>query len=313
MVVQDSERRQRAKKGLLVYFSVLVPLSGLVEAAIWRAGGAIEKHVGLVFALMWAPALASLVARVALREGVRDVSFRLAFRKPSDPATGPRGATLGPLLLAWLFPLAVGLVGYGLAWSTGLETFAARPMAGLALQSTPAWVRFLTSTAVMLTLGTVLSAATAMGEELGWRGYMLTRLVDAGVPRPVLVSSLVWGAWHLPLILSGQYASGPHPWLSAGCFLVCILGGGTIAGRVRLASGSVWPAILFHSAWNSLIQGTFDGFTAGGDASHGTTIWTGESGVLVAVVSLGFALVAVRKPFAAFRSPDDPMGIVRAP
>lgn len=30
------------------------------------------------------------------------------------------------------------------------------------------------------------------GEEIGWRGYMLTRLIDAGVPRPVLVGSILW-------------------------------------------------------------------------------------------------------------------------
>jgi hypothetical protein len=42
----------------------------------------------------------------------------------------------------------------------------------------------------------------------------------AKVPRPVLVSGLVWGAWHVPLIVTGQYASGPHPLASALLFLV---------------------------------------------------------------------------------------------
>jgi hypothetical protein len=43
---------------------------------------------------------------------------------------------------------------------------------------------------------------TAAGEEIGWRGYMLTRLVDAGIPRPVLASGLIWGLWHVPVVLA---------------------------------------------------------------------------------------------------------------
>ena len=63
-----------------------------------------------------------------------------------------------------------------------------------------------------------IAAISATGEEIGWRGYMLTRLVDAKIPRPILVSGLIWWGWHAPLILSGQYASGPYPALSALLF-----------------------------------------------------------------------------------------------
>ncbi len=309
MNLPEAERQARARRGLTVYFAVLVPLSLLAQLAIYRTGDPIEKQVALVFALMWSPALASLVARLFVREGPKDVSFRLGTRNAASDEGRPRLAR--SLLVAWLSPLFVGLVAYGAAWLTGLETFAPRSLEGLGLAHTPGLVRLVASIGVMLTLGTVLSAATAFGEELGWRGYMLTRLVDAGVPRPVLVSAAIWGAWHLPLIVSGQYAAGPRPVLSAVCFFVGILGGGLVAGYVRLASGSVWPAVLFHSAWNSLIQGTFDGFTKGGDASHTTTTFTGESGIFVVLVSLALGLWLARKPLVAYRSPSDRIGEIR--
>jgi len=301
-----SERRARARRGLAVYFGVLLVLTAICEGAILRAGGPIEGHVGLVFALMWSPAAASLVARIVVREGPKDVSFRIGTG--AVPPGGARPLRAAPWLVAWLFPLATGLLAYGAAWITGLETFAPRSLAALGVAHTPGVVRLVVSIGVSLTLGAVLSSLTAAGEELGWRGYMLTRLVDAGVPRPVVVSAAIWGAWHLPLIAAGQYAAGPYPWLSAPCFFVGILGGGIVAGYVRLASGSVWPAILFHSAWNSLIQGTFDGFTKGGDASRTTSVLTGESGVLVVAVSLGLALLLARRRVVAFRSPSEPMG-----
>ncbi len=52
-----------------------------------------------------------------------------------------------------------------------------------------------------------LGADVAAGEEIGWHGYMLTRLVDAGVAKPILTSGLIWGLWHVPLILGEVYPS----------------------------------------------------------------------------------------------------------
>ena len=54
-----------------------------------------------------------------------------------------------------------------------------------------------------MTVGLVLNLVRAAGEEIGWRGYMLTRFIEAGIPRPVLTHAIVWGLWHLPLILFG--------------------------------------------------------------------------------------------------------------
>jgi membrane protease YdiL (CAAX protease family) len=136
---------------------------------------------------------------------------------------------------------------------------------------------------------TPLSCISAAGEELGWRGYMLPRLVDAGVPYPILVSGLISAAWHLPLILSGQYASSAYPILSAAIFVVDVVGIGFVIGVIRLRSGSIWPAIILHGAWNAIIQGPFDQSATG--PNH--TLWVGESGVLVAVVSLAFGLITL--------------------
>lgn len=96
--------RARAKKGLVIFFAVVLVGSAAIEAAILASRDPIAKHPGLIAALMWMPALASLVARVALREGPRDVSFRLG---------GRRGLRL--LAVGWLYPFVVGVLAYGLA------------------------------------------------------------------------------------------------------------------------------------------------------------------------------------------------------
>ena len=55
-----------------------------------------------------------------------------------------------------------------------------------------------------------MSLILVPGEEIGWRGYMLTRLIAAGVPNAVLVSGVIWGLWH-------RCSIPPHPVPTARC------------------------------------------------------------------------------------------------
>ncbi|MDF2697698.1 MAG: amino terminal protease family protein [Labilithrix sp.] len=287
----------KARRGLLVYFVVLLIGSGACEGLLIATREPITDHLLLVLANMWMPTLASVVARVALREGIVDVSFRF----------GPARRIFPALAKAWGYPLVVGAVAYGMAWLTGLASFTAPSMRDVGLAAAPAWVRFAALLGMTASIGVPLAAISAAGEEIGWRGFMVTRLVDAKVPRPALVSGLVWGVWHVPLIVTGQYASGPHPLLSAFLFLVSIVAAGYLAAHLRCTSGSVWPAIAFHSAWNSIIQGAFDGATAGASSARTTSIWIGESGILVVAVSVVVAALFVRGPWGMRRWPASPI------
>ena len=51
-------------------------------------------------------------------------------------------------------------------------------------------------------LGSLLNLIPVMGEEMGWRGYMLTRLIDAEFSRPILISGLIWATWHVPIVIA---------------------------------------------------------------------------------------------------------------
>jgi uncharacterized protein len=175
-------------------------------------------------------------------------------------------------------PLAVGFLAYGAAWLTGLVGFQGGAGAFLVgLVSAATWI-------------TVLGCITTAGEEIGWRGYMLTRLIDAGVPRPVLVSGLIWASWHLPLVFAGIYVAGPSPVLAAVLFVVSVTSVAFVFARMRLQTGSVWPVIFAHSAWNSIIQGPFDGSTRGANAA----LWTGEAGILTVLVLVVVAVLVSR-------------------
>ncbi|HSY83682.1 MAG TPA: type II CAAX endopeptidase family protein [Gemmatimonadaceae bacterium] len=267
----------QARRGLAIYFAVLVPVSAILELVIVRANDNIGRYPWiirqypwvLILLLMWTPAISSIVARLSLREGFADVSFRLGGRQ-----------ALPTYAAAVLMPLIVGTLAYGAAWATGLAGF-----------KTPTHGGFFPYLGLALVYGATLEVVFGTGEEIGWRGYMLTRLIDAGVPQPLLVSGIIWALWHFPLILSGTYAAGPHPGISAGIFLVDVVGIGFVIGILRLRSGSVWPAALLHGEWNGIIQGPFDGSSTG----PGATTWVGESGILVAGVSLAIGIAVAAR------------------
>jgi membrane protease YdiL (CAAX protease family) len=281
-------RADDARKGLLVFFALVALGSGIFQGLLLRSGKPIGESLWLVFGLMWTPGVASAIARLVFREGFRDVSFRIGG------AAGWKAIGFG-----WLLPPVLGSVVYGLAWATGLASFGVPALADVGLSALGQPARLATLLGISLTLVSVLNLLSAAGEEIGWRGYLLTRLIEAEVPRPVLVSSLVWALWHVPLIVSGQYAAGPNRLLSAATFVAGAVGIGFTMAFLRLTTGSVWPAIVLHGVWNAVIQGTFDVST------KVPSIWVGEAGILVAAASLAVAWALTRKGFVARRAPGE--------
>ena len=283
----DSATKLRARRGLAVYFAVLVPLSAVFEAMMIRGS------LSWVSALMWTPAAASVVARLVLHEGFADVSFRIG---------GQRGwKAIG---LALIFPTILGLLAYGIAWTTGLVQFNPKLIklaAAYVGDTFSPIITFLINLAVASTIVTIYSVRTAAGEEIGWRGYMLTRLIDAGVPKPILASGLIWGIWHVPLILGGVYLAGPPPIVAALLWMVTATAFSFVFARMRLEAGSVWPAITLHSAWNAIIQSAFDPASKGA----GVELWIGESGILVSFTMIVAAIMFSCGRWTMRRTPGD--------
>lgn len=269
---EDPSIVQKSRKGLLVFFAWLVPLTFLSYV--------LAIYVSPVFGLllMWSPALSSFLTRLLLREGFADISFR--FR-------GNLALKSIPFVL--LFPVIIGTLAYGLAWITGLVKF-------LHTDSPYMWP-LVVSILYQMFVGTLIGMISSAGEELGWRGYMLSRLITAGVPKPILTSGLIWGVWHLPAILLGSYYSGPSLVLSIILFMITISSFNFIISHLRLSTGSIWPAILLHASWNAVIQDAFDVVTKGENAY----LWTGESGILVTLIMFLAAWIFYKKSDFMYR------------
>ena len=85
----------------------------------------------------------------------------------------------------------------------------------------------------------------AMGEELGLRGFALPRLqAHYGPMRASLIIGVLWGLWHLPVLL------GRDP-VSVVAFLLLSIGLSFVFTWLYNGSGgSLIPGLLFHATQN---------------------------------------------------------------
>jgi membrane protease YdiL (CAAX protease family) len=119
-----------------------------------------------------------------------------------------------------------------------------------------AWPLFTVN--VLLTGGgyALFNALFAMGEELGWRGFLQGQLTARmGTTGGIALLGLIWAFWHLPVLLAG-YNYPEHPLLSAFLFtpieLVAIA---FFLGWLTVRAGTFWPAAIAHGAGNSIEEG----------------------------------------------------------
>ena len=93
---------------------------------------------------------------------------------------------------------------------------------------------------------------TALGEEIGWRGYALPRLQARFSPFITsLILGIAWAFWHLPLF---WMAGSIHQQLPLSWFLLQILGATFLYTWMNNRSGgSLWIALIFHTVSNATI------------------------------------------------------------
>jgi membrane protease YdiL (CAAX protease family) len=199
---------------------------------------------------MLAPAVAHLLTRLLTGEGFAGAKRVL---RPNLPAA------IGTYLLAWVAPAALTLVGVGLyfvlfpaQFDPTLSTIRSVLPADAPLS--PELV-VAVQLAAALTVGPAINTVFAVGEEFGWRGYLLPKLLPLGVRPAVVLVGVVWGVWHWPIIAMGyNYGVGypGAPWTGMLAMVVMTTATGTFLAWVTLRSESVWPAALGHGAINAV-------------------------------------------------------------
>jgi membrane protease YdiL (CAAX protease family) len=156
--------------------------------------------------------------------------------------------------------MAYAWAGYAVIWLAGFGGYnprlAREIAAALRLQGYPDGVPLAVGFVVANTLLVVLGSFAALGEEIGWRGLLVPELAKrTGFTGTALASGVIWAVWHYPLLLHGALQrSDPPPWYAVGCFTLLLVAISFPLAWLRLRSGSLWPAVLFHATHNAVIQ-----------------------------------------------------------
>lgn len=238
------------RKALLIFFAVAFCLAWfffLIPLAIGEPQSTLRQTWTLICwtAAMWAPGLGAILATLY---GLRQPLSALNLRR-----LGERKA----YLWAWLLPPLLAILAGIFTWLFGLGkldlefTLIRQAMENApGGQSVPAWLVVLIQAVLSLTLGPLFNTLFGLGEELGWRGFLLPQLLPLGQGRAILLSGLVWGIWHAPAILQGHnYPSQPV----LGVLLMtifCVLMG-TIFAWLYLRTRSPWAPALAHGSLNA--------------------------------------------------------------
>ena len=134
---------------------------------------------------------------------------------------------------------------------------------------------------------------SGLGEEMGWRGYALTKLQLTNNP---LISSLIigvfWGLWHIPIIYWMSSQTGLLFLVEFGLYVLLLTAGSVIFTWVYNATDkSLWMVVLMHAAFTS-VGNTIAAFTH--PVTGGT--WVPYIVNILSVVVVAVFVVALNRP-----------------
>ena len=142
--------------------------------------------------------------------------------------------------------------------------------------------------------GMPVSLAFALGEEIGWRDFLSPQLVARfGLLPGAALTGAIWAAWHRPLVFFSDYHAGTPMWFGASCLVVLMIGMSVVMAWLRVRSGSLWTAAIFHASHNQFIQVFFTPITR----QHGpaTAYSVDEFGFVLPLVVLVLAAMVWRR------------------
>jgi membrane protease YdiL (CAAX protease family) len=280
----DPKEHRTAWRAIVLFVLITVLLSAVFEGLMARIGS--TTHY-LVMGVMWCPGMAAMLACLVLKRDVRALPWRWA------PAKW--------ILAAWLLPMGYGMAVYLPVWLLSLGGSGFGNPATLAQWSQEVLGKGPTNLGgalfylfLLATLGVVTSAANTLGEEIGWRGFLVWEMRKVMPFWMVgLGSGLFWAIWHYPGILWTNYSAGEGShWLQIALFTASIAPMGVVFAYFAFRTNSLWPAVILHASHNCLIQRVYTPLTVKGPGTH---LYIDEFGCLLPVASIALAVYFLRR------------------
>jgi uncharacterized protein len=268
----------RSRVQVFTYLGFVLLFSSVFYYLILSSGSLGNGRGLYVLGLMWCPALAGMLTLRANGRSISELGWKWGETKYQ--------------VQSWFIPLLYAFIAYLIVWIAGFGGFGnpgyLESLAKAMNLGGPSWVSVVVGIVLTGTYGLLRSVTSALGEEIGWRGFLVPELSrTTSFTVTALVSGMVWALWHYPILIYGDYNAGTPTWYGLTCFTVMVVSSSFIFAWMRLKSGSLWTGAILHGSHNLYVQAIFTPLTY----DTGKTKWyIDEFGCVLPLVVLVFAV-----------------------
>lgn len=239
------KNKKETIKRIIIFVVLAFLLTGIPIVLMYRCGVTMESPAyALISYGMLGPAIANLLTRMITKQGFHDMYLRVNWKGNGKY-----------YLLAVLFPVLLSVVE-GIVETLIYGGFHSHEI--FSELSMPAYI-------VYIFYGIAMGATSlfiVLGEEFGWRGYLLPELRKVmGMSGTLITGGIIWGLWHAPMILLyGLNYGTEHPLISIIAMCGMCFGMGNMLTFITVKSNSIYPAAIAHGVLDmtaSLISALF--------------------------------------------------------
>ena len=246
----DNMRSEIDLKGVswflaLAFIPVLAVSLGIRNLQTNLDYGVAAYYSLFLLVIMFFPGISAFIVRkFVTKEGLKDSGLRFGSLKPYLHV-----AVIIPLLFTIIYAIT------GLLYPPDFTLRTFMNQAGIKeIPLDPAlFIPALFVSTLIIT--PIINSIPAFGEEFGWRGYLLPRLLHLGREKALILSGVIWGLWHLPLVLLIGFGSYPDRLAGGFIFVALITLLGIYIGALTLEHKSVLLASYMHGVFNSQAYG----------------------------------------------------------
>jgi len=246
------------KKKTIVYYLIFAfLLAWIIWGMLALLGISLSSSVGTVVVAfsMFMPAIAVLIIK-KINGGMRIL----------EPSIKPKfKGNVRWYLCAWLIPIGAFILGgilYFIIFRNQFDTTLENVRSTLTSQRGVAPTDSAVQTAMFLqilvgiTINSFFSMILALGEEIGWRGFLFPAVRNRTTEvKAYILCGIIWGLWHAPIIALGHnYGTGyfGFPWLGILAMCPTCIAMGTFLSYITGKSGSIWPTAIGHGTINAV-------------------------------------------------------------
>jgi uncharacterized protein len=130
----------------------------------------------------------------------------------------------------------------------------------------------------------------SLGEEIGWRGFLLPNLEPLGKTKAIIYSGMIWALWHTPMILILGFGYGVQAWPGVILHFLLVTGLGIYMGYVWFQTRSTLLAAFMHAVFNANAYGIWAIIFVSGNK-----LLVGGQGITGALLCVILGLIVVNR------------------